>query len=185
MAKIIFLKKSYVLKISRPDVALDYLTFQDELFKHLDKHAVNFKYPKSFRKKATTSDGDGDASIGIFDFIDSYGNMRKIRLLEWIDGKLYSCVKPKSQKLRFSLGQRAGEITRCLNEFEHPLAHRTFDWNLSDVLWVESYLHLFTDKQLEIVKFYVDKVRKYFKRFFFKLNIYSLFNLINTTAICV
>ncbi len=151
------------MKISRPDVSLDYLTFQDELSKHLDKQR-DFKYPKSFRKN--------DASTGIFDFIDSLGNVRKIRLLEWIDGMLYSSVKPKSAKLRFSLGQRAAEITRCLYEFEHPLARRTFDWNLSDALWVESCMHLFTDKQLEIVQFYVDMVKR--KCFYFLKRRYKL-----------
>ena len=138
------------MKISRPEVSLDYLSFQDELLKHLDKNAT-FAYPKSFR--------DEVVGTGIFNFIDSYGKERKLRLLEWIDGRLYSTIKPKSDRLRYSLGQRAGEITRCLANFEHALARRTFDWNLSDALWVENYLQLFTGNQLDIVKFFIDKVR--------------------------
>ena len=115
----------------------------------MEKNA-QFNYPKLFRNT--------NENIGIFNFIDSYGNLRKVRLFEWINGRLYSTIKPKSEKLRFSLGQRLGEITHCLLNFEHDLARRSFDWNLSDALWVENYVQLFTGNQLDIISFFIDKV---------------------------
>ena len=126
-------EKSYILKVSRPDTALEYLIFQDELLKHLEQKSPDFKYPKSYRNANNQ---------GIFDYIDAQGITRKLRLLEWIDGYLYSTVNPKSENLRFSLGQKCGQITNALLDFNHALAHRTFDWNLADALWVEQYVGL-------------------------------------------
>lgn len=142
--------QSYILKISRPDISNDYLTFQDELLHHLEKNKPDFNYPKSFRD---------DAENGIFDYIDEYGQKRKIRLLNWIDGHLYSSIKPKSDKLRFSLGQRCGQITNSLQNFNHQLAVRTFDWDLANALWVEQYLGLFSEKELQIVSFFIERFK--------------------------
>ncbi len=148
--KITSSEKSYILKVSRPDAALEYLTFQDELLKHLEHKSPDFAYPKSYRN----ADGQG-----IFDYIDAHGNNRKVRLLEWIDGYLYSAVSPKSENLRFSLGQKCGQITNALVDFNHALAKRSFDWNLADALWVEQYLELFSEKELGIISFFIEKFK--------------------------
>ncbi|CAH0996833.1 Acetylornithine/succinyldiaminopimelate aminotransferase [Emticicia aquatica] len=148
--KITSTNKSYILKISRPEAALEYLTFQDELLKHLEQNSPIFKYPKSFRN----INGNG-----IFNYIDAFGNTRKIRLLEWIDGNLYSAINPKSNNLRYSLGLQCGQITHCLLGFNHTLAHRTFDWDLANALWVEQYLGLFSEKELKIVSFFIEKFK--------------------------
>ena len=148
--KITTANESYILKISRPDTTSEYLTFQDKLLKHLEANAIDFKHPKSFRN----SEG-----MGVFDYLDEHGHTRKLRLLEWIDGNLYSTINPKRDSLRFSLGQQCGKITRCLLNFDHSLSKRTLDWNLSDALWVEQYLELFSSKEQEIVNFYVQKFK--------------------------
>lgn len=148
--KITSSEKSYILKVSRPDAALEYLTFQDELLKHLEQKSPDFAYPKTYRN----ADGQG-----IFDYVDAFGNNRKVRLLEWIDGHLYSAVSPKSENLRFSLGQKCGQITNALLDFNHALAKRSFDWNLADALWVERYVGLFSEKELEIISFFIEKFK--------------------------
>ena len=143
-------EKSYILKISRPDTDIDYLTFQDELLKHLEKKAVHLKCPKSFR------DLDGN---GIFEYVDTFGFLRKIRLLEWIDGRLFSEINPRTARFGYSLGQNCGEITNCLIDFNHNLAKRTFDWDLANALWVEKYLDLFSSKEYEMVSFFIEKFK--------------------------
>jgi Ser/Thr protein kinase RdoA (MazF antagonist) len=80
-------KQSYILKISRPEVDLADLTCQDELLAHLESKAPHFKYPKAYRD---------DTGRGIFDYTDATGQNRKVRLLEWIEGQLYSSVQPKT-----------------------------------------------------------------------------------------
>lgn len=151
--------KSYILKISRPDIELDYLTFQDELLRHLERNKPDFNYPKAFRDEVEN---------GIFDYVDTFGQKRKIRLLNWIEGNLFSSVNPKSDNLRFSLGQRCGQITNSLQSFNHQLAIRTFDWDLANALWVEQYLGLFSEKELQIVSFFVEKfknIQPYYQNF--------------------
>jgi 4-aminobutyrate aminotransferase-like enzyme/Ser/Thr protein kinase RdoA (MazF antagonist) len=143
-------EQSYILKISRPEISNDYLTFQDELLQHLEKNKPDFNYPKAYRD---------DAENGIFDYVDEYGQKRKIRLLNWIEGNLYADVNPKSDNLRFSLGQRCGQITNSLQTFNHQLAIRTFDWDLANALWVEQYLGLFSKKELQIISFFIEKFK--------------------------
>lgn len=144
-------EQSYILKVSRPEVDLADLTCQDELLAHLERKAPDFKYPKSYRD---------EAGRGIFDYTDAAGQSRKIRLLDWIEGQLYSSVQPKTPHLRRSLGYRGGQITASLLDFDHHLAQRTFDWNLSDALWVEQYTYLFSAKELSLVAHFIERFKE-------------------------
>ncbi len=148
--KITCADKSYILKVSRPDVALSYLDFQDKLLAHIEAKKPDMQYPKSLRNAS---------GVGVFDYTDTYGKVRKIRLLEWVDGRLYSAVNPKTEHLRYTLGQRCGQVTACLADFDHALSVRTFDWDLANALWVENYLHLFDDNELGMVQFFVQRFK--------------------------
>ncbi|MEZ4904874.1 MAG: aminotransferase class III-fold pyridoxal phosphate-dependent enzyme [Spirosomataceae bacterium] len=141
---------AYILKISRPDVALDYLFFQDELLAHLECQQPDFQFPKTIRN---------EVGEGIFEYIDSYHQTRKIRLLAWVEGRLYSAVNPKNDSLRYSLGQRCGQITHSLQDFNHDLAQRTFDWNLNNALWVEGFVHLFPEKEYQTVAYFIERFK--------------------------
>lgn len=149
--KIVCPEKTYILKISRPDVSLDYLTFQDELLAHIEKQKPDFKYPKIHRNQDNK---------GVFDYVDSFGQLRKIRLLEWIEGRLYASVNPKSNQLRYSLGQRCGQITSTLIDFQHDLAKRTFDWDLGNALWVEQHLELFSEDERQILNYFIEHFKR-------------------------
>lgn len=148
--KITTVESAYILKISRPEAATDYLHFQDELLTHLERQQPDFKYPKTVRN---------EVGEGIFDYTDTWGRTRKIRLLEWIEGRLYSSVHPKTNALRYSLGKCCGQITQSLQDFNHDLSKRTFDWDLANALWVENFLDLFSEKERRIVAFFVEKFK--------------------------
>lgn len=142
--------QSYILKVSRPDTSFETLYFQDQLLAHLAQKKPDFQYPTPFR------DTDG---IGFFDYTDAFGRLRKVRLLAWIEGRLYSSVRPKTSDLRFSLGQQCGRITACLQDFNHALAHRSFDWDLNNALWVVPHLGLFEGEQLSIIGYFVEQFK--------------------------
>lgn len=148
--KITTANKAYILKVSRPDAPLDFLHFQDELLRHVAQASPSFRYPMVWRDASGT---------GIFEYTDAAGRERKVRLLEWIEGPLYAHVHPKTGALWHSLGQRCGQITSCLQGFEHESAKRNFDWNLSDALWVEAYLHLFNDQEAPLIEYFVGRFR--------------------------
>ena len=145
------LNKSYILKVSRPDVDLNYLHFQDELLRHLETKSPNFDFPKTKR------DSKGQ---GIFDFHDQNGLNRKVRLLEWIDGELYSNVSPRNDDLRYSLGFSGGQIANLLSDFDHNLSKRTFDWDIANGLWVEKYLEIFDEDEKEIIIYFLEKFKE-------------------------
>ena len=107
--------QSYILKISRPDEDIEFVDFQRQVLECVNKsNAVNIS-PILFKDKT----GKTTSSI-----IDEHGNKRIVRLLSWIDGRLWSSVNPITDKLLFNLGEQAGCITQALKKMDHPYSHR-------------------------------------------------------------
>jgi len=68
------------------------------------------------------------------------GSQHLVRLLSYLPGQLYSPVA-SSPALRRSLGACAGRLSRALQGFGHPAAHRTgFIWNLDEVSALEPWV---------------------------------------------
>ena len=132
---------SYILKVSRPNADLAYLEYQQELLTYLktDNQSIT---------PTPTLDIEGNKISAI---TDSSGKTRLVRLLSWIDGRLWSSVNPQNDKLRFSLGQKAGELTKALQGFDHKAAHRESEWDIAQATWTFNYLHLFSDDQQAIL----------------------------------
>lgn len=141
---------TYILKVSRPGTDLEYLTFQDELLFHLEKKEPDFEYPK------TQTDPNGHR---VLEFIDENENIRKVRLIKWIQGPLYSNYSPKSDSLRYTLGYKGGQITAALIDFNHDFSKRFLDWDIANGLWVEKYLHLFDQNDKELVAAFLEKFK--------------------------
>lgn len=89
--------------------------------------------------------------------IDDSGNTRKVRLLSWIDGRLWSSVNPVNEGLLFSLGKEAGRLTRVLESFDHKKAYRIFAWDIAQAEWTRGYLDLFTEQQNETILYFIDQ----------------------------
>ena len=88
-------KDCYILKISRPNQSKKYSDFQEKLLQYLEDKTtiVSPKIILDKKRKATS------------EYIDSSKNVRSVRLLTWIPGRLWSSVNPQSNFLRFNLGQ--------------------------------------------------------------------------------
>ncbi|MCF8113040.1 MAG: aminotransferase class III-fold pyridoxal phosphate-dependent enzyme, partial [Desulfotignum sp.] len=82
---------------------------------------------------------------------DDAGNLRLVRLLSWIDGRMWSRVNPVTDRLLISLGKQAGQVTLALQGFDHRLAHRDLKWDLAQADWTRNHLDLFTDEQRHII----------------------------------
>ena len=128
--------KNYILKISRPDPDLNFLEYQNHILNHISIQGNEISSPIVINSKSGKQ---------LTQFTDSNGYSRCVRLLSWQDGRLYSQVNPKSDSLLCNLGEEAGKITHALQIFDHPLAHRTFEWDIANVEWTKDYLHLFDD----------------------------------------
>lgn len=132
----------YLLKISRPDEDDNYLDFQQKLLQHLEVNKLGLIVPKVIKDK-------NDRVIS--DFKDQFGKQRKVRLLTWISGRVWSDVNPQLDDLRFSLGEQCGLLTKELQGFDHHKAHRNLEWDIAQSLWTKAHIHLFRDEEKGIL----------------------------------
>ncbi|RAJ11663.1 aminotransferase class III-fold pyridoxal phosphate-dependent enzyme [Arenibacter echinorum] len=140
--------KAYILKISRPDENTDYLGFQQKLLQYAAKNGLDLTVPR------VISDKNGSS---ISETKDEAGRIRKVRLLSWISGRVWSGVNPQLDNLRYSLGEQCGRLTRALQGFDHPQAHRKFVWDISEGDWTTEYLNLFRNVDKEVISYFQDQ----------------------------
>ncbi len=133
---------AYILKISRPGTDLQFLNFQQALLQHAALNAQGLEIPSVIKDKNMASTSQ---------YVDSNGQLRYVRLLSWIDGRLWSSVRPQTDALRYSLGQKAGLLTKALEGFEHPMMTRKLDWDNQQVAWVFDYLDIFEGPQHKLM----------------------------------
>ena len=134
--------EGYILKISRPDENKNYLDYQQQLLQTIEQNDDIKIAPK------VILDLKGNS---ISETTDKTGNLRFVRLLSWVSGRVWSQVNPQLKNFRFSLGNQSGLLTKALQNFEHPEAHYTFEWDIAQSLWTKEQLHLFNDDDQEIL----------------------------------
>ena len=144
-------KDGYILKISRPDTELNALDFQQKLLCHLEDTANSITAPVVIKDKFGKM---------LSSFEDSFKQIRPVRLLSWIPGRLYHEVNPQRNDLRQSLGLCCGKLTAALANFDHTEAHRTFEWDIANSMWTCQYSHLFKGNENRIVSHFQDRFLK-------------------------
>ncbi len=140
--------KKYILKISRPGTDKKYLEFQNQLFSYLSKSEVSDQTP------AAIPDKNGEF---LSEIIDGNGDIRLVRLLSWMDGRLWSSVNPIKDALLFNLGERSALLTKALTGFEHPFGKQQFDWDTARADWTYKHLDLFNGEQRRIIQYFQKK----------------------------
>lgn len=140
--------ESYLLKISRPDANEDYIDFQHKIIDFVYQSETQINSPK------TIADINGHF---ISKWWDADGNDRSVRLLSWMDGRLWSSVNPQKENLLFSLGSQAALLSNALRKFNHPLGKRKFEWDIAQVEWTFDYIDHFDKDQQKIVKYFQER----------------------------
>lgn len=135
-------EEGYIFKISRPNEDKAYLGFQQKLLQYVEANGQNLIAPRVIKDKKGNL---------ISSFIDNFGNERKVRLLSWVSGRVWSSVNPQLDNLRFSLGEQCGLLTQALQGFDHPEAHREFEWDVAQSLWTKEHTDLFTEEEKKIL----------------------------------
>jgi 4-aminobutyrate aminotransferase-like enzyme/Ser/Thr protein kinase RdoA (MazF antagonist) len=144
-------KEIFLLKISRPEADKNYIEFQQKILTHVDNSTENIQSPK------VLPDLNGNY---ISEIKDDSGNTRLVRLLSWINGRLWSEVNPQRNDLLFSLGNQVGMLTKVLQNFDHPFAHRKFEWDIAQAEWTFDFIHLFDEKQQKIAKYFQNRFKE-------------------------
>ncbi len=140
--------EGYILKISRPNEDENYLDFQQQLLQHVEANGQQLIAPKVIKDKSNTATST---------ITDSFGNERKVRLLTWVSGRVWSSVNPQLDNLRFSLGEQCGLLTQALQGFEHTEAERDFVWDVAQSLWTKEHIHLFSNEEKEIISYFQEQ----------------------------
>lgn len=138
----------FILKISRPDEDGDYLDFQQKLLQHIERENESLIAPKVIKAIDETV---------ISEIEDEFGNLRKVRLLTWVSGRIYDQVNPQLADLRYSLGKQCGYLTQALMRFNHPKANREFIWDIAQSLWTKEHINLFEKEEKKIISFFQNK----------------------------
>lgn len=137
--------EGYILKISRPNESENYLDFQQKLLQYVEANGQNIIAPKVIK----------DLKDQVISTItDEFGNDRKVRLLTWVSGRIWSSVNPQLDSLRFSLGEQCGLLTKALQGFEHQEAKREFEWDVAQSLWTKSHIDLFSGDEKEVITYF-------------------------------
>tara|TARA_R110002073_G_scaffold313380_3_gene485344 strand:- start:54759 stop:57788 length:3030 start_codon:yes stop_codon:yes gene_type:complete len=144
-------EEGYILKISRPEENEQYLDFQQNLLQTIEASNENLIAPKVVLDVHENS---------ISEITDDHGKKRFVRLLTWVSGRVWSAVNPQLEDFRFSLGEQCGILTKSLQNFDHPQAHYTFEWDVAQSLWTKEQLHLFSEDKKEILSYHQNRFEK-------------------------
>ncbi|GAB1307906.1 aminotransferase class III-fold pyridoxal phosphate-dependent enzyme [Urechidicola sp. KH5] len=147
--------ESYVLKISRPDSDLNALDFQSSLLTSI-QDTTEIITPQIIENTK-------QESISIY--TDKSGCRRYVRLLSWIDGRIYVDVNPQTDDLRLQLGTYCGNLTNSLQHFKHQNANYKFDWDIAQSLWTKKHIQLFNQEEQEIIIYFQNQFEKQLKSY--------------------
>ena len=122
---------AFVFKIARSGEAIDNLDLQNQALLHLAKQGLDLQLP------AVVTDQNGKH---FFPINDEQGEVRMIRMLTWVSGRLWAKVNPHTPELLNSLGQTLGTLCQGLSNFDHPAAHRFYKWDIAQANWTAEHL---------------------------------------------
>ena len=54
------------------------------------------------------------------------------------------------------MGEKAGSLTKDLQNYEHHKAHRFFEWDIAGAEWTREYLYLFNKEQASLLIYFLD-----------------------------
>jgi 4-aminobutyrate aminotransferase-like enzyme/Ser/Thr protein kinase RdoA (MazF antagonist) len=138
--------RQYTLKVSRPGVDVGELDFQASILNHLSTKNLPFNLPEIIPAPGGKS---------MVEVKDEQGNPRWLRLQKWVPGRMLDEVNPHTPGLLESWGRTAGHFSRALQGFDHPVAHRFYKWNPSEVLFSKKWRAYIRDgEQLEIADYF-------------------------------
>ena len=140
--------EAFVVKVYAPDRDLEFLNFQERLLTHLESKELNFDVPQVIK----THTGESTSN-----FIDENQQQRSVRILSWISGRLWNHVNPHTAALRYELGTLCGTLSTALLDFDHPFAHREFEWDIATGLWVKEYLELFDTAEQNLIQVFISQ----------------------------
>lgn len=144
----------YILKLNHYDTPHTQIEMQHKAMRHLQEKNLDLSLPCPIPNV-----DKNDQTI----IVDSVGNPRYLHILTWINGKLWAKTNPHTENHYYTLGKTCGLITKGLQDFDHPAAHRIFKWDISQAAWVGDQLHQIEGRKQKNI------IRHFFQYFYKKI----------------
>ncbi len=119
-------ESKFLLKVSHDLHELDNIKMQIDICKHLHSRSFPLSLPRSI---ASLKGNDLE--------ITEEGKI--IRLQTWVEGRMVDDFNPKNTSLLHSWGKTVGLLSRYLQDFDHPAAHKSYKWNPSECLEMRQF----------------------------------------------
>ena len=149
-------KEKFYLKIYPKKTKLSFVVFQTRLLDFLSKK-TKLKTPENILSKNKQR---------YCSYIDHENESRFFRINSWIEGRLWSKVKPINNKIRFELGKEAGLITKKLRNFKSNYNDIRMQWDISNSLWTTKYLNYIKgSKERKIIKSFQNQFKNSLSEF--------------------
>ena len=126
----------FVLKVMHPERERGFVEMQCAALQHLAKNAADLPLPRV----VPTIEGQSFAETRLAD-----GSQRLVWCLTFLRGKTFAEFRPHSPELLEELGGFLGKLTRALDGFSHPAAHRELKWDAARAGWIREYLQHVSD----------------------------------------
>ena len=133
--------ESFLVKIGPSDADLKLVQEQQELMEFLTSGHKELLVPKPIKS--------------VEGKLVTLMSSRPVRILSWLDGKLWSTINPHPEKLREQLGRQAGKLDLALAEYSETPRSYNPKWDLTNALWVKSEMHHFEGKEAELLNHFM------------------------------
>lgn len=144
--------QAYALKISRVGTEEEEIAFQEKIMTHLSHQELGIQLPKPI----LSLEGKGYEKIQ-----DEVGNHRWLRVQSWIDGRMMDEVNPQTSSVLKSWGKACGYLSKGLQDFDHPAAHKYYKWDPSQVLSIQPGFTYVSDKaDRELVEYFCSQIEQ-------------------------
>ena len=122
----------YCFKIAHSQTSVAELDFQNAMMEHLQAAKLGLEIPLPVV-------GLGNQKIITHRFPN--GELRYLRALTWVEGRVFAEASPHTPELLERVGALCGKLSAALSDFDHPSAHRWIKWDPSEALWTKEHLH--------------------------------------------
>jgi len=130
----------YVLKISSAN--LQRLETQNKVLHFLSQKELPLALPQILPNKK----GDLCTTITL------HGAQYHIRLITYVQGRLWANINPKTSVLRHDLGHKAGALTKALLDFAPNPSQSDSNWDLANASWSCKHTMLFKGEKRTLIK---------------------------------
>ena len=135
----------FILKIANKNELLSNLELQNAVITHLAAKKLGLEVSRVVKSKGGKE---------ILQITEDESSPRWLRLLTWVEGRVFAKVNPQTPILYQRLGELCGKLCLALSDFEHSEANRFIKWDLARAAWIKPHLRNFTDEKLGLVNYF-------------------------------